>query len=546
MSNPDILVIGGGPGGSTAATMLTRQGFSVRLLERERFPREHIGESLLPASIPVLQLLGVMPEIEAAGFLPKYGATMVWGKDTTPWSWYFRETNRTHHSAFQVWRPTFDHLLLKNAAKHGVEVLEEHRVLEVLFEGDRATGLRYTDQDGNEHIDHAQFIVDASGQSGLIGRMRKLRIPDSSFQNLAVYGYFEGAEPLPEPDSTNILIESYEDGWFWNIPLHTGVMSSGAVVDHTVGQEGIRAMGAEAYLMAQIEGAYRTKQMHANSRLVSGPFVLRDWSYLSQEVAGDGWVLAGDSACFIDPLFSSGVHLALTAGVMASAYATSAIRTPDMREAAGKVYQELYYQQYGHFREMAKLFYSSNLSTDSYFWEARRILGDDLNMTTPREAFIRAVAGQPPQGYERVVLERGHAPQAFVDDVRDMEQQRVNRAEEAKRTLADPALAGTAVLVPAPDMKVERKPVLGDGQFEWGVVVTTAARPEGVPLSDAAARLLTLIDGDRTAAGVVSALVEGMPPDRASGLAQAAFGVLQVLYVDGVIDRFEVPSATNS
>ncbi len=546
MSEPDILVIGGGPGGSTAATMLARQGFSVRLLERERFPREHIGESLLPASLPILELLGVMPEVEAAGFLPKFGATMVWGKDTTPWSWYFRETNRTHQSAFQVWRPTFDHLLLKNAAKHGVEVLEEHRVLEVLFDGDRATGVRYSDSDGAQHTVHAKFIVDASGQAGLIGRMRRLRMPDASFQNLAVYGYFEGAEPLPEPDATNILIESYENGWFWNIPLHTGVMSAGAVVDHTAGQEGIRALGAEAYLMAQIEAAYRTKQMHANSKLVSGPFVLRDWSYLSQEVAGDGWVLAGDAACFIDPLFSSGVHLALTAGVMASAFVTSAIRMPEMREAAGRVYQQLYYQQYGHFREMAKLFYSSNLSTDSYFWEARRILGDDPNMTTPRESFIRAVAGQPPQGYERVVLERGHAPLAFVNEVREMEQQRIDRAAIAKQTLSDPSLVGAAILVPAADMKVERQPVLGDGEFEWGVVVTTAARPEGVPLSAAAAKLLTLIDGERTVAGVVSALVEGMPPERASGLAQAAFGVLQVLYVDGVIDRFEVPSAAYS
>ena len=545
MADPDVIVIGGGPGGSTAATMLARKGWSVRLLERERFPRDHIGESLLPASLPVLDMLGVLPEVERAGFLPKYGATMVWGKDTTPWSWYFRETNKRHTHAYQVWRPTFDHLLLKNAAANGVEVLEEHRVLEVLFDGDRTTGVRYSDAEGVEHRVSARFVVDASGQTGIIGRLRHLRQPDASFQNLAVYAYYEGAERLPEPDATNILVESYEHGWFWNIPLHTGLMSVGAVVDHTVGQEGIRTLGPEAYLRSQIAMAYRTNQMLANARLVSGPHILRDWSYLSQEVAGDGWVLAGDAACFIDPLFSSGVHLALSAGVMAAAYVTSAIRTPEMREPAGKVYQELYYQQYGHFREMAKLFYSSNLSTDSYFWEARRLLADEPGLT-PRESFIRAVAGQPPQGYERVVLERGHAPRSFVDDVRSMESARATRTQEAHRVLTDPATIGTAILVPAPDMRVERKPVLGDGEFEWGVVVTTSARPEGVPLSAAAAKLLTLIDGSRTAAGVIAALIEGLPPERADGLAQAAASVLQVLYVDGVIERFEVPDAVVS
>src|SRR5215217_7648778 len=120
----DVVVIGGGPGGSTTATMLARQGWRVLLLERERFPRDHIGESLLPASMPILEELGVLPAVQEAGFLRKWGATMVWGTDPTAWSWYFRETNRRYPHAYQVWRPRFDQLLLHNSRAHGVEVRE--------------------------------------------------------------------------------------------------------------------------------------------------------------------------------------------------------------------------------------------------------------------------------------------------------------------------------------------------------------------------------------------------------------------------------------
>ena len=120
----DVAVIGGGPAGSAAATMLAQQGWRVVLLERERFPREHVGESLLPASMPVLEELGAMDAVQAAGFLPKYGATMVWGRDPEPWSWHFRETSVQYPHAYQVWRPTFDHILMQNARKRGAEVRE--------------------------------------------------------------------------------------------------------------------------------------------------------------------------------------------------------------------------------------------------------------------------------------------------------------------------------------------------------------------------------------------------------------------------------------
>lgn len=537
MTGADVLVIGGGPAGSTAATMLRRKGWSVRLFDMARHPREHIGESLLPASIPVLEDLGVMDEIKAQEFTVKWGATMVWGRETEPWSWYFRETNITYPHSYQVWRPTFDNILLRNAERSGVEVFEEHRVLDVLFDRDRATGLRIKGPDGSEWEEHARFIVDASGQSGIIGRARRLRIADPSFQNLAVYAYFDGAERLASPDQGNILIESYEHGWFWNIPLANGWMSVGAVVDHTVGQEGIRRAGPEAFLREQIAETSKTAQMLANATLTSGPVILRDWSYTSERVAGDGWVLAGDAACFIDPLFSSGVHLALSAGTLASAYVTSALNDAGIRDASATVYQQLYYQQYSHFREMAKLFYSTNMSTDSYFWEARRLLNAE-DSGTPRESFLRAVAGQPPRGYERVVLDKGMVPRDFAEALMAIESDRAKRAAWSKEHFARPAdLAGTVPSLVSGAV-IEKRPVLGDGEFEWGFVVATVARPDGVPLSNAAARLVSLIDGERTVGEVVTKLVEGLEVEDARRLGQAAFNVMQILYVDGVIAGF--------
>ena len=220
-----IIVIGGGPGGSTAATLLARQGFDVTLFEREVFPREHIGESLLPASIPILETLGVIDEIKAAGFTPKYGATMVWGRDPEPWSWHFAETNASYPHAYQVWRPTFDQILLRNAAANGVDVHEGSRVVDVSFESNQPSSVTVESSSGDsatyQATYHADWIVDASGQNGFLARRLDLRTHDEFFRNLAVYSYYRGIERLPEPDTGNIFIEAYEHGWSWAIPLPT-------------------------------------------------------------------------------------------------------------------------------------------------------------------------------------------------------------------------------------------------------------------------------------------------------------------------------------
>ena len=531
----DVIVIGGGPAGSAAATMLARKGWEVTVLEREQFPRDHVGESLLPASIPVLEDLGALPAVESAGFLPKYGATMVWGSGDAPWSWYFKETSQRYPHSYQVWRPQFDQILLENAKAQGVTVLEGHQVTGVIFDGGEAVGVEFTNRGRVSGEAQCRFVVDASGQSTLLARHLESKQWDPFFQNLAVYAYFTGVQPLPEPDQNNIFIESYRHGWLWSIPLHTGRTSVGAVVDSKTGQEGIQQNGAKAFLEAQLAQSGHTRAMLENAKMDSEPTVVRDWSYTAEKLFGPGYILAGDAACFVDPLFSSGVHLALMAGVLAAAYVTTALNDPSMADAAGQVYQELYLKEYNQFREMSRLFYSSNLSAESYFWEARRITKS--GQYSPRHSFIQPVAGQPPRGYERVVLDRGQAPEEFIESVRAVESERLSRTRWLAALAADPQRNQILNAVPrlAEGVQVQLKPVLAEGEFVQGHVLNTVSQPEGTPCSPLVATVIAEIDGQQSVSDIVDGLGQHLDQAGHAQLEEAVSRTIEILYVDGTV-----------
>ena len=544
MNDPEqreILVIGGGPAGSVAATMLARRGYDVVLLERERFPREHIGESLLPASMPVLEDLGVLPQIEAAGFPKKWGATMIWGREPDAWSWRFSETNRAYPYAYQVSRAEFDKILLDNARAEGVDVREGAAVTEIDLAANSDTRhsvayrAGFVGQASGLSVKRlaCNWVVDASGQAAVLSRSLGLRRWDDRFRNMAIYAYFQDARRLPIPDENNIFIESYPEGWAWNIPLRRGQSSVGFVIDSGRGADGIAEFGVGEYFRRQLRAAPKTSAMLDGARMTVAPKVVKDWSYTSERTVGDGWILVGDAACFIDPLFSSGVHLAIMAAVMAAAYIHASERDPSMREPAAQVYERLYRTEYTHFRELASLFYASNRTVESYFWEARRILGtpEDTEDESGRQSFVRAVAGQAPRGYERAVLERGDLPASFTESVRAVESER-----NARAAAFDPEAAMDAVPKLAGGARVERRPIFADDQFQWSYVLLTDDRPGGLPVSPLVSALLSGMDGQRSARGIVERLAAGAAPEQRRMVEGAALAALRLLVVDGAVE----------
>lgn len=471
-----VVVIGGGPAGSTAATLLARAGYAVTVFERARFPRAHVGESLLPATLAILDDIGVLPAVEREGFVKKWGATMCWGRDSEPWSWYFKETNRRFPHAYQVWRPRFDQILLDHSRENGADVREGIAVADVEFTDDRANVVL---ADGTRVA--ARMVVDASGQSSLLARKLDLKVWDQAFRNLAVYAYYADCPHLPPPDNGNILIESCRDGWLWKIPLAQGLSSIGAVVDRDHGVRAIRRGGRSGLLAEQICGSTRIAALVGARQPTAEPVAVRDWSYAASRMTGPGYVLLGDAACFVDPLFSTGVHLAISAAHIGAAYVVSALEDPAFAADAAEAFERLYRTQYEHFHELARLFYAGNRSVDSYFWEARRITGANA---APREAFVRAVSGQAAAGYERSVLSRGVLPSAFADIAETVKPINVSADVASLR----PALA--------PGLELVQTAVLGNGRFEPGYAVRGEHRVD-LPVSPLVAHLVDRVGKSR-------------------------------------------------
>jgi flavin-dependent dehydrogenase len=327
----DVVVIGGGPAGSTVSALLAKEGVRVQLFERERFPRFHIGESLIPETYWVLERLGMLEKMKKSRFVQKYSVQFVnaQGKESAPF--YFWD-NKPHECSqtWQVVRSEFDQMMLENAREHGALAHEGARVLDVLFEDGRAVGVEVQTDDGTSATVRARVVVDASGQSGLLQKKFKLRVWDPVLNKSAIWTYWEGAyrDTGRDEGATMVLQTANRQGWFWYIPLHDDRVSVGVVAPFDYLFKG-RPEHEKTY-EEEVRRCPAVQKRLASGRRVTGYFATRDYSYRSKEVAGSGWVLIGDAFGFLDPLYSSGVLLALRSGEMAADAIVEGLRTSDL------------------------------------------------------------------------------------------------------------------------------------------------------------------------------------------------------------------------
>ncbi len=391
-----VLVIGGGPAGATVSTLLAREGFDVTLLEKEFFPRYHIGETLLVSVQPIIDLLGAREKADAMGFQVKTGVLWQWGGEE--WTFDWRKLNCDFRSSFHVRREKFDEMLLRHAQSQGVKVHEGVGVSEILFDGERPVAADWAaDGTGETGRIHFDYLVDTSGRAGIMAtRYLKSRRFLQAFQNVALWGYWKGAS-RPETDFEGPLtLVSVPHGWIWYIPIEEDVHSVGLVCHTDYFKEKKATSSLDDIYRENIASSELISRLLGPGTLVSPMYVERDYSYSSDRLAGPGYFLAGDAGCFIDPLLSSGVHLAMHSGTMAAASLSSILRGEVSEERATRFYHKCYRAHFVRWAMMVSTFYDVNNNKETAFWRAQQVSLEDLNgaeLKDLKPAFSTLVSG---------------------------------------------------------------------------------------------------------------------------------------------------------
>jgi flavin-dependent dehydrogenase len=401
----DVIVIGAGPAGSATAGLLAMRGHRVLVLEREKFPRYHIGESLITGSFLALEELGLRERLDRMGFTRKYGGTLLWGKNTRPavgwralgpsghdsgpgddageatWGFRFSEASKYEYS-YQVRRADFDALLLGRARELGAQVIEEATVQAPLRDGDRVTGVRYTQRgEEEEHVAECRLVIDASGQQRMLAREFNLVGWHEDLRNIAVWAYFQGCQRYPGTRAGDTVTENRPAGWFWFIPLSDGTVSIGYVTP--VEEFKKSALTLPELFASQLSQAEAVKALTRDAVQVSGFRSIRDWSYTCDRFHGPGWVLVGDAAAFIDPLLSTGVTLALRGAKGLAEAANGVLANPGAEDQLLGRYEANYRQFLESLLDFVRFFYDRSRVREEYWDKAQKSI--DPQKLRPRK-----------------------------------------------------------------------------------------------------------------------------------------------------------------
>ncbi|MFF5337435.1 NAD(P)/FAD-dependent oxidoreductase [Streptomyces sp. NPDC013181] len=389
----DAVIVGGGPAGATTGALLAKRGHRVLILERETFPRYHIGESLITGMMAVFEELDLLERIEALGFPRKNGLSIVWGAENDLWNVSFSQIEGPYSYSYHVRRAEFDKLLLDRARELGATVLENTPVTGLLKDGDRVTGVRCLPSHGPSTEVRAPLVIDASGQARVLTRKLTSVEWQDDLRNVAYWTYFSPAGDLPEGQEGNILIERVPDGWFWAIPVEDkpNKLSVGYVT--TTQHLSESGTGLEELYWQNVKSTVQLQKLLEGSEQTGEFRTTRDWSYRVERFSGPGWLAAGDAGGFIDPLFSGGVCLAVLAADAVAAAADVAIRRPDLEDEAFEAYHRGINDMVGSFLDYVRYFYDPQRSREDYFQRAQSMADYHERYPHAQDAFVAVVSG---------------------------------------------------------------------------------------------------------------------------------------------------------
>ena len=374
----DVIIVGAGPAGSAAATILAEHGRRVLVLEREKFPRYHIGESLIPFTYHPLKRLGMIERLKESAFVKKYSVQFISpnGNASQPFYFFNRYDRETVAQTWQVLRSEFDQMLLDNAREKGAEVIEEISVKELIWEEKRVVGVRTVTKNGAEEEFLAPLTFDATGKEAFAATRNGWRERDPYLNKVAVWTYYTGAirQEGIDAGATGVAFVP-EKGWFWWIPLHDDRLSLGVVAEGKyLSRDGVR--DPKSMLEREINNNQWIKDNLTPAKQYGDYFVTNEFTHHSRYCGTNGLVLLGDAYCFLDPVFSSGLMLALKSGVMAADAAHAGFQNGDLSAACFTEYAAQLREGIENMRKLCYAFYSPNFSFGDLVKKHPDIAGD--------------------------------------------------------------------------------------------------------------------------------------------------------------------------